>query len=78
MFYDGPTPPAGIFDEFLNIPSVASSSGTQTYLEKINSSPSNDTYGFRNYFGTVPVPKYSPNFLNIVSNLSVVSASISL
>ncbi|KAJ2920997.1 hypothetical protein H1R20_g16100, partial [Candolleomyces eurysporus] len=71
MFYDGPSPPAGIFDDFLSIPAVAGGSGTQTYLEKINSSPSNDTYGFRNYFGTVPVPKYSPKLLDIVSNLSV-------
>jgi hypothetical protein len=36
VFYDGPEPPAGLFDEFLNISSVANTVGTQSFTAMIN------------------------------------------
>ncbi|KLO11827.1 FAD-binding domain-containing protein [Schizopora paradoxa] len=32
-FYDGPTPPAGIFDAFLSIPNIATNVSTQSFVE---------------------------------------------
>jgi len=40
MFYDGPTPPPGTFDNFTNIPSLSSDVGTRSYADAIlNSGP---------------------------------------
>jgi len=35
VFYDGPTPPPGIFDKFTNIPSISSDLKTRSYLNMI-------------------------------------------
>ena len=40
VFYDGPQPPAGIFDDFLAIPSVAEDIGTKSFLELVQTPPS--------------------------------------
>ncbi|KAF5326342.1 hypothetical protein D9611_000612 [Ephemerocybe angulata] len=71
LFYDGPNPPAGIFDDFLSTPSVQSDVGTRSYLSFYKQSPSNDTYGMRNYFHTVPIAKYTPKIMRLISNLTV-------
>ena len=47
IFYDGPTPPPGIFDNFTNIPSVYSDLKTRSYLDMVLSIPSNSSAGFR-------------------------------
>jgi len=35
IFYDGPTPPLGIFDNFTNIPSISSDLKTRLYADVI-------------------------------------------
>ena len=35
IFYDGPTPPPGTFDNFTNVPSVASDLKTRSYSDLI-------------------------------------------
>ncbi|KAG1871498.1 hypothetical protein F4604DRAFT_1892685 [Suillus subluteus] len=45
LFYDGPTPPAGIFDEFLAIPAIVALVSTRRYVELVQSLPLNTTAG---------------------------------
>jgi hypothetical protein len=47
MFYDGPVPPAGIFDAFIAIPAIQSDVTTQSFLSFIKASPANTTIGGR-------------------------------
>jgi hypothetical protein len=47
LFYDSPTAPPGIFDSFINIPSVLSDLKTRSYLDMILSSGANSTADFR-------------------------------
>ena len=43
LFYDGPTPPDGIFDDFLAIPALAKNVGTRSFLDLVTTSPANAT-----------------------------------
>jgi len=36
LFYDGPNPPAGLFDGFLSIPHVASTVATKTMTQMVD------------------------------------------
>ena len=47
FFYDGPTPPPGIFDNFTSIPSDIGEVKTRSYLDMILSSPTNSSAGIR-------------------------------
>ena len=47
LFYDYPTPPAGIFDDFLAIPYFTKDVKTRTFLDLIGVAPSNATSGTR-------------------------------
>ncbi|KAG6823365.1 hypothetical protein H0H93_003794, partial [Arthromyces matolae] len=47
IFYDGPSPPAGIFDDFLAIPYLTKDVSTRDFLSLVKSSPANATYGQR-------------------------------
>jgi len=47
LFYDGPTPPDGIFDDFLNIPHLTKDVETRDFISLVQSSPSNATSGQR-------------------------------
>ena len=40
VFYDGPTPPEGIFDEFLAIPHFTKDVGTRSFLSFLKATPS--------------------------------------
>ncbi|PCH36093.1 FAD-binding domain-containing protein [Wolfiporia cocos MD-104 SS10] len=68
MFYDGPTPPDGIFDEFLAIPAVDQDISTRSFLSLILSAPSNITYGTRGLFHTVSLQEITPDILDVVAN----------
>ncbi|RXW13917.1 hypothetical protein EST38_g11935 [Candolleomyces aberdarensis] len=70
LFYDGPNPPPGIFDDFLALPSSLANVSTRSHLSLILSTPANETYGLRTYFDTVPVVDYSPEFLELVRDTS--------
>jgi len=47
IFYDGPTPPTGTFDNFTNIPSNSSDLKTHSYVDMILSADTNSTAGLR-------------------------------
>ena len=47
FFYDAPTPPPGIFDNFTNISTISSDLKTRSYLDVILSSVANSTAGLR-------------------------------
>jgi hypothetical protein len=47
LFYDGPTPPDGIFDDFLAIPAFTTDVSTRDFISLVQASPSNATAGNR-------------------------------
>lgn len=57
VFYNGPTPPPGIFDNFLAIPSVEEDIGTRSYLSLVQSAPSNTSGG--------PGTRYLPSLISV-------------
>ncbi|KAF8069311.1 FAD-binding domain-containing protein [Lyophyllum atratum] len=71
VFYDGPTPPAGIFDDFLAIPHLTQDVSTRDFLSLVKSSPANSTYGSRGIFNTVSLTQYTPTILAAVLNETV-------
>lgn len=66
MFYDGPTPPEGIFDDFLAIPALSSDIATRSFLSLVQSTPSTATT--RAVFDTVSLTTISPALLEAVVN----------
>ncbi|KAJ7654333.1 FAD-binding domain-containing protein [Mycena rosella] len=68
MFYDGPTPPAGIFDAFLAIPHLTEDVETRSFLSLVTSAPSNATTGSRGAFHTVSLLSYSPTMVDAIVN----------
>ncbi|CUA67128.1 hypothetical protein RSOLAG22IIIB_07207 [Rhizoctonia solani] len=73
MFYDGPTPPAGIFERFTSIPHFTSDVSTRSFPDLVGVSPSNTTYGFRRVTATeseLMSSAYSPSLINQVLNQS--------
>ncbi|KAK7686217.1 hypothetical protein QCA50_010437 [Cerrena zonata] len=71
LFYDGPTPPAGIFDDFLAIPNLAKDISTRSFLSIVGASMANTTEGSRDIFEFVPNTKYTPQFFQAVVNESL-------
>ncbi|TEB23056.1 FAD-binding domain-containing protein [Coprinellus micaceus] len=67
LFYDGPEPPAGIFDDFLKTESAASTVATQTFSSMINNVPAGALHGVRGAFLGFAAPAYSLDFLNAVN-----------
>ncbi|KAG6810817.1 hypothetical protein H0H92_010207 [Tricholoma furcatifolium] len=71
LFYDGPTPPEGIFDEYLSIPHFTKDVSTRDFLSFILASPANATYGQRGIFNSVSLVQYTPELLNAIHNETV-------
>ncbi|KAH7334975.1 FAD-binding domain-containing protein [Rhizoctonia solani] len=70
MFYDGPTPPAGIFERFTSIPHFTSDVSTRSFPSLVGASPANLTRGFRGSFNTVSLKAYSRPLIEQVLNQS--------
>ncbi|KAK0499152.1 FAD dependent oxidoreductase [Armillaria luteobubalina] len=73
MFYDGSTPPDGIFDDFLAIPALAQDFTTRPYFDLINSTlPSTSSAaGYRTVINHIPTLEYSESFIEgIVDELN--------
>ncbi|KAJ7686166.1 FAD-binding domain-containing protein [Mycena rosella] len=68
LFYDAPTPPPGIFDEFLAIPFLTKDIGTRDLASIVRLFPTNVTTGSRTIFDTVPVTKYTPALVDAILN----------
>jgi len=47
LFYDGPSPPPGIFDDFLTIPSVAKDVSTRIFLSLVQAFPDSGASNIR-------------------------------
>ena len=47
LFYDAPSPPPGVFDNFTNIPSVSGDLKTRSYLDMILTTEITSTAGLR-------------------------------
>ncbi|PPQ80764.1 hypothetical protein CVT26_015285 [Gymnopilus dilepis] len=77
IFYDGPTPPSGIFDEFLAIPYFTKDISTRSFLSLVQSSPANFTANNRAIFNTASVLQYTPELLDVVLNETVVRQTLS-
>ncbi|KAF6741654.1 FAD-binding domain-containing protein [Ephemerocybe angulata] len=73
VFYNAPSPPIGIFDDILNIPSAQHTIQSQSYLSFFNGiSTGVSAHVARTYFSTVPVPHdaHSTKFLKLVNDLT--------
>ncbi|KAF9475602.1 FAD-binding domain-containing protein [Pholiota conissans] len=71
LFYDGPTPPAGIFDDFLAIPYFTKDIETRSFSSLVQASPSNATAGSRAIFNTVSILEYTPALLDVILNETI-------
>ncbi|QRV97085.1 FAD-binding domain protein [Ceratobasidium sp. AG-Ba] len=68
LFYDGPTPPAGIFENFTSIPHIYSDVSTRSMASLVKSNPSNSTYGLRGTFNTVALKAYTPALIEKIQS----------
>ncbi|EIN13665.1 FAD-binding domain-containing protein [Punctularia strigosozonata HHB-11173 SS5] len=68
LFYDGPTPPPGVFEQFLAIPALSSDISTRSFLSFFRTlvSPAH-----RGVLDTVPVVDYSPVMLDAMVNETI-------
>lgn len=67
VFYDGPSPPAGIFDEILAIPKLQGTPATLDFIQMLNfgSPPASGT---RFAFDDTEVQSFSKSFLDSIAN----------
>ncbi|KAI0260039.1 FAD-binding domain-containing protein [Gloeopeniophorella convolvens] len=73
LFYDGPTPPPGIFDDFLAIPTNASDVSTRSFTDLISSlSYVNAPPGRRGYYNGIPTTQYSRAVVDAIVNQTLV------
>ncbi|KZV64574.1 FAD-binding domain-containing protein [Peniophora sp. CONT] len=71
LFYDGPTPPAGMFDAFLAPPHFTSDVSTRKFADLIQAVPAtNPLEGPRAAFMTASVLQYTPAMLSLVHNMT--------
>lgn len=68
LFYDGPTPPDGIFDDFLAIPHFTQDVQTRDFTSLVLASPSNATANLRGVFNTVSLLGYSDTLIDAIVN----------
>jgi len=54
LFYDAPTQPADIFDEFLTIPALSTNISTQSFLSLVQVEPTTTSANMRGFSNTVP------------------------
>ncbi|KAG2039800.1 FAD-binding domain-containing protein [Suillus americanus] len=68
LFYDAPTRPEGIFDEFLSIPHIDQDISTRSYVNLVQSLPLNLTSGLRSVFHWVAMEEVTVPALNMIAN----------
>jgi len=67
-FYDGPSPPAGVFDVFNNATALTDDWNSKSYYDVVRSVPSNTTAGTRGAFHTVSLKEFSMPVLSQIVN----------
>ncbi|KAI8988985.1 FAD-binding domain-containing protein [Trametes punicea] len=68
LFYDDPTPPEGIFDDYLAIPYSTKDVKTRSFLDFVQLAPVNATSGQRATFNAVSLLQYTDTILAAVLN----------
>ncbi|KAI0257872.1 hypothetical protein BC834DRAFT_926933 [Gloeopeniophorella convolvens] len=69
VFYDAPTPPAGLFDDLLAIPTVSSDVSTRSFADFVLSTNStNPPPSLRGFTSGVPLTQYTAAILNVIAN----------
>ncbi|KAF8143713.1 hypothetical protein K438DRAFT_1462020, partial [Mycena galopus ATCC 62051] len=68
IFYARDTPPPGIFDAFLAIPSFTEDISTRSFISLVQTSPANLTTGLRGAFHTVTLLKYLSTMTDAILN----------
>jgi len=68
IFYDGPRPPQGIFDEFPAIPSISSDVKTRSFTSLVDNTGSHAIDNLTTFFNTVAVKEWTPSLLNAIVN----------
>ncbi|KAG6908218.1 hypothetical protein DXG01_005690 [Tephrocybe rancida] len=68
LFYDGPMPPAGIFDAFLDIPLITKDVATRSMSSFISLSLTNGTSFQQAIFNSVSLIQYTPTILDAILN----------
>ncbi|KAF9244082.1 FAD-binding domain-containing protein [Melanogaster broomeanus] len=74
LFYDGPEPPKGLFDDFMNIEAYQDVR-TRSYLSLVQASPISLSSGRRGTFHTIPIIKYPRGFQEVIIDELWASAS---
>ncbi|KAI9465691.1 FAD-binding domain-containing protein [Lactarius psammicola] len=70
-FYDAPTPPPGLFDEFLAIPTIQNTVSTRSFSDfvvSLNSLAANASGAQRTFYSGIPVTRYSPAIFDAFAN----------
>ncbi|KAH9830759.1 FAD dependent oxidoreductase [Rhodofomes roseus] len=67
LYYNAPTPPEGMFDDFLGLTSISQNISTRSYLSLILATIEGSN-GLRGYFHTVSLYDYSTTLLNAIVN----------
>jgi len=70
LFYDGSTPPSGIFDAFLSTPQLTADVGTRSLSSLVKAAPSDVNSGTRGLFNMIGVSKFTPSLIAQVANQS--------
>lgn len=68
MFYDGPTAPPSSFDNFTNIPFVASDVKTRSYSDFVSAFPTDSTAGLRGSWQMLAVSYFSEALLKAIED----------
>jgi len=68
IFYDGPNPPAGMFDDFLSLPAASSDISTRSFVSLYESPQSNGTAGLRGFQHSLSILNVTESLLTVVAN----------
>ncbi|KAI0260030.1 FAD-binding domain-containing protein [Gloeopeniophorella convolvens] len=69
VFYDAPTPPAGLFDDLLAIPTVSNNVSTRSFADFVLSTSSiNPPPSLRGLYSGIPVIQYTHAILDALEN----------
>ncbi|KZT71939.1 FAD-binding domain-containing protein [Daedalea quercina L-15889] len=78
LFYDAPSQPAGIFDEFLAIPALSANISTRSFLSLVQVEPTTTSESMRGFSNTVPFEEITlPLLETIVAQLEYWGAALS-
>ncbi|KAF5319622.1 hypothetical protein D9619_008812 [Psilocybe cf. subviscida] len=68
LFYDAPTPPEGIFDDFLAIPAATTDISTRSFLSLVQSSPGVSGIPTRGMYEGISIVQATPEVLDTLVN----------